>query len=349
MQESKKYLTLQTFTLPFIAMAAVTAFFYFTAPIAVPVFIAISLAFILSPLVSFLRKLKIPHLIAVILVLVLALIVLSLIGYLLFVQINQFAADLPHYWESTLKLLEDLKVKFSTHKILSKFTQFDLTKLELKNFSDVPKYFVKGLSGLASFLFSSFLIFFLTFFILYDQKIIHSQLVKAFGKSEENVAHKIIAEINYRIKGFIVVKFVTTLFLAIIFTLGLRIMGVNYAYIWGPLAAITNLIPFVGAIIGLLPPLIVAIIQFNSFLIPLLVFIFFTAVQTLEGNLISPKLLEDKVNLSPLAILVSSMFWGWLWGAIGIILAVPITASLKVICDHIEPLQPIGIILSGRK
>jgi predicted PurR-regulated permease PerM len=78
------------------------------------------------------------------------------------------------------------------------------------------------------------------------------------------------------------------------------------------------------------------------------VLILFLVLQNLEGNLITPKLMGDKLNLNPLAILVSVMFWTWLWGAIGILLAIPITASAKVICDHVEALQSIGVLLGGK-
>lgn len=79
------------------------------------------------------------------------------------------------------------------------------------------------------------------------------------------------------------------------------------------------------------------------------VFLFYEVIQILESNLITPKLLEDRMNLNPLAILIVSLFWAWLWGAIGIIVAVPITAAIKVVCDHVESLKPIGIILGGKK
>jgi predicted PurR-regulated permease PerM len=92
-----------------------------------------------------------------------------------------------------------------------------------------------------------------------------------------------------------------------------------------------------------------ALIQSDSLWLPIGVAIFFTVVQIIESNIVTPKVLGDKVNLSPLAVLIASMYWGWLWGGIGVILAVPITAALKVVCDHIDSLKPIGILLGGRK
>jgi len=350
---SKKYLTLQTVAMPLVALAGGTAFFYFAAPIVIPLIISISLAYVLSPLVSELNKLKSPHTLSVTVVLLVSLSILGLLGYILFLQANNFVQELPEYWQGLLKFIEDLKPKlaslgFKETPLLSALEKFDIANLNLKDFSWAGKFLASGVSSVISLLVGGFLIFFLTFFILHDQKNLHRRLVKALGSSEEKVSQDIISEINSQIRSFIQVKFLITVGLTIVFTVGLVIMGVDYAYIWGPLAAITNLIPFVGAVIGVIPPAIVAIIQFDSLWVFVIVVLFFVLVQTLESNLITPKLLADKVNLNPLAILIVSMYWGWLWGAIGVILAVPITACFKVICDHIESLQPIGILLGGK-
>ena len=185
--------------------------------------------------------------------------------------------------------------------------------------------------------------------MLNDQKVIKSKLLHAFGSTQTEAAQSILTEINSQIRAFIQVKFWTTVVLSIVFTLGLLVLGVKYPYIWGPLAGVANLIPFVGSVLGAVPPVIMALIQSDGLLKPVLVIIFFTVVQLIESNLVSPKIMGDKVNLSPLAVLIASLYWGWLWGGIGVVLAVPITAALKVVCDHVETLKPIGILLGGRK
>ena len=144
------------------------------------------------------------------------------------------------------------------------------------------------------------------------------------------------------------VKFLTSLGLAIAFGIGLTIIGVKYAFIWGLLAGVMNLIPYVGPLIALIPPLVVAGVQFNAILPMVWVLILYEVLQILEGNLITPRVMGHSLNLSPFALLAATMYWAWLWGAIGVILAIPITAAIKVICDHIEPLEPIGILLGGK-
>jgi len=346
MNQYRQYLPLQNLALPFIGVAAVTAFLYFASPIVIPLIIAVSLAYILSPAVSLLKKIKIPHALAVILVLIISFFIIGIIGYFLFVQANSLVQDLPLYWntivEFTAKLLNQYKEFFPQAE------DFDLRSFQLQDFSGVTKYLFRGISSTVSFLFSLLLILFLTFFILNDQNMLKQKLIRAFGRSKEKAGSDILEKINRQIRGFILVKFGTSFGLAIILTVGLLIIGVNYAYILGPLAGVLNLIPYVGPIIGAFPPLIVAAVQFKALMPVIWVLVLFLVLQNLEGNIITPKLMGDKLNLSPLAVLVSVMFWTWLWGAIGIVLAIPITASVKVICDHVETLQPIGILLGGK-
>ncbi|KPL00302.1 MAG: hypothetical protein AMJ90_08480 [candidate division Zixibacteria bacterium SM23_73_2] len=350
MNQTKSQFNLQTVSYPFLALAAATAFFYFASPVVIPLVIALSLAYVLAPLVSLLKRFKIPHIIAVFIVVVFALVVLFWVAYFLFAQANSFLNDFPKYYNGLSNLLSDLKQELISRGILSPTEEnLNIEFLELKNFSGVTNYMIKGISSIFTFFFGGILVAFLTFFILADQEVIKSKLIRAFGKKKKQVTENILIEINQQIKGFIVIKFSITIVLSAIYTVGFLIIGVNYAYIWGPLAGILNLVPYIGPIVGLFPPLIVAAIQFKSFMPVLWVVILYEVVQIIEGNFVTPRLVGERVNLSPLAVIVAAMYWTWLWGAIGIILAIPITATIKVICDHIDSLKPIGILIGGKR
>ena len=343
---SKQYLPLQNVALPFVAVAAATAFLYFASPIVIPIIIAVSLAYILSPAISLLRKIKIPHALAVILVLIISFFIIGVIGYFLFGQVNSLIQELPSYWNTIVEYSGELLNQYQ--EFFPQTRDLDWSSLQLQDFSGVTKYLFRGISSTLSFLFSLLLVLFLTFFILNDQGLLKKKLIRAFSRTKEETGTEILGEINQQIRGFLLIKFGTSFALAVIFTIGLLIIGVDYAYIWGPLAGMLNMIPYVGPIIGVFPPLIMAAVQFKALMPVIWVLILFLVFQNLEGNVITPKLMGDKLNLSPLAVLVSVMFWTWLWGAIGIILAIPITASVKVICDRVEALQPIGILLGGK-
>lgn len=349
MSEQKTYLTLQSVALPFLALAAFTAFCYFASPIIIPILVSVSLAYMLSPFIFLLDRIKIPHFISVLVVLLATVVIIGFLSYLIFNQANSLVRELPTYWDRILLYLTQFRQTLVDKGLIPPGQGIELQSLKFENFSWIPNFLARGLGSIFSFIFGSIFVFFLTLFILNDYLHIKTKLIKAFGSSNEELSGKILTEINRQIRGYVVVKFSITFALSIIYTVGFLLMGINYAYIWGPLAGFLNLIPYIGPFFGLIPPLIVAGIQFKSFLPMLWVFIFYEAVQVLEGNFITPKLLENKINLNSLAILVSFMFWAWLWGAIGIILAVPITAAVKVACDHVESLKPIGMLLGGKK
>ncbi|HVP35455.1 MAG TPA: AI-2E family transporter [Terriglobales bacterium] len=349
MSEPRTSLTLQSVALPFLALAAFTAFCYLASPLLIPVVVSISLAYILSPLVFLLNRLKIPHYLSVLLVLLVAIIVIALVSYLIIGQANSFVLQIPHYWNQVISFLAKIEQKLIDQGAFAPGQGPSVQDLQLKNFTWLPQYLARGLSSLLSFVLGLVFVFFLTFFILNEYPSLKKRIIRAFGSSNEEISGKILTEINEQIRGFVVVKFYVTIALSVIFTLGFMLLGVSYAYILGPLAGVLSLVPYIGPLIGLVLPLLVTAIEFKAFLPVLWVFLFSQAIHQTESNLVTPKLLENKINLNSLTILIASMFWAWLWGAIGIVLAVPITAAIKVVCDHVESLKPIGIILGGKK
>jgi len=349
MTEPKTYLTLQSIALPFLALAALTAFCYFASPILIPIIVSISLAYVLSPFIFFLKRFRTPHFIAVLLVLLISVVIVGFLNYLMLDQAISLIQQLPNYWNQILSFLNQIKQGLIDRGLIPPGQGIDFQNLQLKDFSFVSKYLARGLSSLFSIIFGSIFVFFLTLFILIDYPNLKRKVIKAFGKANEELSGKILTEINEQIKGFVIIKFSTTIALSLIYSIGFILLGLNYAYILGPLAGFLNLVPYLGPFFGLIFPVMVAVVQIQSFLPVLWIIIFYEVIQLLESNLITPKLLENKIDLNPLAILISSLFWAWLWGAIGIILAVPITATIKVVCDHIESLKPIGIIIGGKK
>ena len=119
----------------------------------------------------------------------------------------------------------------------------------------------------------------------------------------------------------------------------------------GVLAFVLNFIPTIGSIIASIPPILIALVQYapHSYWQAVVTAIALLAIQMAIGNVISPRVMGNHLNLSPVAVLVSLLFWSWLWGPAGALLSVPVTAAIKIVCDNIAPLAPIGVLLgSGR-
>ena len=344
-------ITLSSVALPILTISAAAAFFYYASVILIPITLAAAAAYILAPVVAFLKRMKIPHFLAVLIVMLILLGAGTFLSAIVLSELVDLAKDIPKYQESLLEYFNDIKNWLGAYleEFPGLFPQIKDFSFDSSYFSGAGTIFFKGIGSVTSFAFSGFLLFFLTYFMLSDYEMFVEKLKLLFGADKRKTTSGILEQINKQLRGFINVKLGVAIGMSIVFTIGLLIMKVPYAYIWGPLAGVLNLIPYVGAIIGAIPPIAIAGITQGSIGAMVPPALLFVIVQILESNLITPKLTSDSVDLSPLSVLISSIIWGYLWGFIGVIMAVPITAAVKVICDNIETLQPIGILLGGKE
>jgi AI-2 transport protein TqsA len=346
-----KELDIQSILMPILTLMVGTAFFHYARPIIVPLIIAAALTYVLLPFVDLLKKLRISHSLGVVIVMLIVIGIVILLVFLLFGQVADFASAIPAYKEKIIETVNNLQQTFSKYlKYLpGHMGDQQAIDFDMKQLQNYTGFFFEGLGSLTTLLGRILILFFLTLFMMIDSDLFQRKLKSIFGSKQMEATEEIIGEINKQLKGFIRVKFSVMIGLAIVVTVGLLIFRVKYAYIWGPLVGIMNLVPYVGSIVSAIPPIIVAGIQHNSVLYMFWVALFFLVVQFTEGNIITPRLTSESVDLNTTAVLVSVMYWGWLWGFIGIVLAVPITVAVKIVCDHVEPLKPIGVMLgSGR-
>ena len=124
-------------------------------------------------------------------------------------------------------------------------------------------------------------------------------------------------------------------------------LGLDFPFLTGLVSGLCNLIPYLGAVLAWLPPLFIGLRQYHGLAPYLGIFSVLTAFHMITANLLIPALVGWRVRLNALALTVSLLFWGWLWGALGLIVAIPITAVIKVICDHVDRWNPIGRWLSA--
>jgi len=343
-------ISLSSIALPILAVFAACLIFYYAAPILIPMTIAVATAYILMPVVEFLKRMKIPHFLAVVIVMVILLAIGVLFVVFAISQLAGLAQELPDYQESIQNSIDSVQVWINSQLSIFPGLTIDLSSLKLNtsNIANIGKIIFKGIGSITSIGLSGFLLFFLTFFMLSDYYSYVGKINRLFGQTNEAKQSAILAQISKQLRGFISVKVIITIGLSIIMTVGFLILGIPYAYIWGPLAGIMNLVPYIGPVIGAIPPIIVGGLSGGlSLLIWTTAFVF--VIQLLESNIITPRLTAHTVDLNPLAVLVSSIIWGYLWGGIGVVLAVPITAAIKVLCDNVESLQPIGILLGGQE
>lgn len=156
-----------------------------------------------------------------------------------------------------------------------------------------------------------------------------------------------MSNIETQVRKYLLTKTLVNLINGALVTLLLAMCGVDFAPLWGFITFIAHYIPHVGAILSVGLPALFVFLQFESPGRALLVALLNFALQFLIGNVIEPRIMGTSLDLSPVLVLLSLIFWGWLWGAWGMILAVPITSMIKIVCANIEALEPLSILMSG--
>lgn len=350
-ETAKKELTLQMISMPILVIAAGTAFLYFAGPVLAPIVISVSLAYVLLPIVDAIRRLKVPHTVAVFIVTVVVLGIFTLLSILLAGQVSDLAAAVPGYISKiTTKISEwNPRLGETLNYYVGNINHPENLPVDSTRLTSIGKFLLKGATSITNFVVGVVSIIFLVLFMLLESQLFRRKFRVIFGEEYTDAAETVLGEIDQQLRGFIQIRFYILIGLSIVITIGLLILKVPYAYIWGPLAGVLNIIPYIGSIVGSVIPVIVVGLQTGSFFQMLYVAIFFTVVQMVEGNYITPKLTSNSVDLNAVTVLVSLMYWGWLWGGIGLLMAVPITAAIKVVFDHIEPLRPIGTIMGTER
>ncbi len=212
---------------------------------------------------------------------------------------------------------------------------------------NVRDYLWTGTLGLFAFLGQLAVVFFVTLFLLASGDTFRRKMVKLAGPrlSQKKITIQALDEVSEHIQRYLVVQIATSVIVGVATGLAFFALGLNNAGAWGVVAAVTNLVPYVGAAIVGGGSAIVAFIQFDSVDKGLMIGASSFAIHALVGNLLTPWLTGRASRMSPFAVFVGVLFFGWLWGAVGLILGTPILMAAKTICDRVDELKPVGEFL----
>jgi predicted PurR-regulated permease PerM len=208
-------------------------------------------------------------------------------------------------------------------------------------------YLWSGGLNLAGFAAQFVLVLFLVYFFLVTGDLYKRKVVKIAGRtlSEKKITVQILDEINVQIESFMRVQVFTSVLVAVATGLALWWFGVDHPVVWGLLAGVFNSIPYLGPLLVTGGLGVVSFMQFNDLLQTSYVCAVAFAITSLEGFLLTPMLMSRAARMNPVAIFVGLLFWSWIWGLWGTVLAVPMLMMLKAVCDHVEDLHPIGELL----
>ncbi len=312
----------------------------------VPVLTAFVFALILHPVCVFLERWKAPRGLSAILSIILIFLVLIFTFYFISIQVGSITRDLTAIGSKFQGFIDEANIWLTEN--------FDIVEgQELAYFKDSIADFVQNsssiitntLSATADFFTSLVLIFISLFFLLYYRSFFVEFLYRLVPAKEHPKLEMIIQNGTMVVRSYVIGLFIVILILAILNTTGLMLIGIEHAMFFGVFAALLTVIPYFGVFIGSILPILFAFLTKDSLWYPLGVAIMFWAVQFLEGNFITPNIVGNKVSLNPFVVILALFIGGMVWGAIGMILAIPIVAMLKVIFDSVEPLHPFGFLM----
>lgn len=313
----------------------------------IPIILAVMVSFILLPIIKKINlKTGIPWVISSVLVVILFCIFLIGISSLLISSLTTIISEYPKYESKFMAVYQLLAKNFKLEIDESKsFIENMWNFLKVREYVQKTAVFLS--SGVFSFGKNLFLIALMSTFLLIEMRITKRKMHYAFSKDKEKVtrvSHQIVNETM----RYISIKFVISLATGIICFLATLFTGLDFPVVWGFLAFIMNFIPIFGSIISVGLTTLFAILQFTtSWGIPLFLFLLMTIVNLVLGNIIEPRIEGKNLGISPFVILVSLSLWGYIWGFTGMLLAVPLTVIIKIVCENIDYLNSIAIVLGN--
>ncbi len=332
-----------------IAVGVLVAFCYFAEWELAVVLVSMLLAYILTPVVDLLSWAKVPSGVGS------AIAVLLLVGagygvaYFSYNQASSFVDNLPKYSKEIGSVVRPFRQRAETfqHNTESALrgTEFPATPpvntVQIRTESSWTDQLPHEVGSFSREVLALSFIPFLVYFMLTWGHHARAATVMLFSMKNRHAAYTTLGLISSMIRSFILGNFLVGLFISAVSTLVFAMLHVPFFYVVGVISGFLSLVPYLGLLLAMIAPVTVSLGQLSSS--GLLAAVLAVAVLHLLGiNVLYPKFLGSRLRLNPLAVTVALLFWGWLWGAMGLVLAIPITAAMKIIFDHVEALQPYG-------
>ncbi len=335
----KKYNSFLVACIAFLTLWFFVYVLYIGAFLFIPFSLALLLSFIILSLANFFQDYKVPSIISYILSLGVILFVIYIIGQIITTNINKLILDAPNYEQKLVGIIGDLAVKFriDPEMLRSQFVQ----SVDIPSIASYTASIITGIVKYAG------IIFFFTLFIILESTSFAKKLELITG-GRKSQFFIIFEQIKSDVKLFFWVKTLVSLLWSGISFVIMFLFQVEFLLFWTFLIFILNFIPTFGSIIAVLLPVTFYLIQYESFPLTIVLLGLLWWAQGISWNFIEMKLMGDRLNLSPLVILISLIFWGTLWGPIGMLLCIPIMVMINIVLAHIEVTRPIAVFLSEK-
>ena len=347
----------------------------------IPVTLAVILSFVLSPLVSLLGRAGLRRAPAVVLSVVLALGLLGLVGTLIGRQAAGLAADAPRYARTIEEKIEGLQTLFAA-RLAAISTAFGVGRppsqapaptpsnpnletsvgpagaigeqrrpvlVEVVEPEDSTLVVVRSiLSPVVGPLETTVIVFIVTIFTLLQREDLRDRFIRLAGSGDLHRTTLAIDDAGQRLSRYFVSQFLVNATFGLVITLGLWMIGVPSPGVWGGLAGVLRFVPYLGALLAAVAPIALAAAIDPGWSMVILVTGLFVIVEPVVAYVVEPLVYGHSTGLSPVAVIVSAVFWTWMWGPIGLILSTPITLCMVVMGRHVKSLEFMDILLGDR-
>lgn len=315
----------------------------------VPLMVGLLLSFLFNPLVRRLRRARIPTSVSAAAIL---LAVVATAGGALYglsgpaaswiAQAPQALSTVETRLRTVMKPLERFTRTAEHVEKMTDMGQPSAPQVELKRESLAAAVF----GGTQNFLGAVMVVSVLLYFLLAAGDLFLTKMIKVLPRlSDKKRAVQIARETEDQISAYMVTVTVVNIVFGLVVGVAVKLLGLPNPVLWGVLAGITNFIPYMGALAMAAILGLVALLHYPTTAQAVLVPLVFLVLNFFEGNIITPRLIGRRLALNPVIVFTSVLFWGWIWGIVGALMAVPIMAAIKIVCDHIEGLAPIGEFL----
>ena len=333
----------------------------------IPVMLSVLFSYALSPLVNWLEIKRVPRWLSSAVLLLAIVFAIGSTTYALRLQAAQLLVELPaaarklgpavksHNGksESTLETVQRAAAQIeqvARENSAASTNNRGATRVVIEDSHfNIKDYLWTGTMGLLALIGQSTVVLFLTYFLMLSGDTFRRKLLKLAGPnlSSKKITLQALHEIAGQIQRYLQVQVLTSALVGGLTGVALMFMGLENAWVWAIVAAVLNLVPYLGSLIMAAATALVGFMQFGSINMAMAVGGASVAIHTIVGNLLTPWLTSRASQLSPVAVFMGLLAWGWLWGVWGLLLGIPILMIIKSICDRIEDLKPIGEFLGS--
>jgi predicted PurR-regulated permease PerM len=342
-----------TFRLPnsasarIIAAGIVIAFLHFASSVVVTLLVAVLLAYFLDPLVTWLEDWHIPRALGSFMVVMFVIGIFVAVGWVLVSKIDSFSANWPKFSVPLHKVTTAVETRLEgieahVSEIGPGDNAVGSKALQITESHPFRSVLFERLSGLYEVVLGATFIPFLLFFMLAAKRQVWHATMQLFPATQRTQVKQTLTDVSDVLRSYVVGTSMVAVTLVLASWLFFWAIGLDYSFLTGLVAGLLNLVPYLGVVLSFVPPTLVGLGKFNTISPFLGIYAMLMFLHLVTANVLFPAMVGKRVHLNALAVTVALLFWGWIWGAAGLILAIPITATIKVLCDNIESCQPIG-------